>query len=1751
MAQLWQAVEQVFVGDSEMALLMRSQDWSQTPLGAVETWPQSLRSALSICLNSRFPIAIYWGQECILLYNDAWRPIVGNKHSWALGRSAREVWSEIWDDIGPELAGVLATGKGTFHKDDLLSMHRFGYTEECYFEYTFNPIQGERGMVEGVFNIVTETTYRVLNDRRAQLLREIASKTGIAKTTEEACVLMLETFQSGPFDIPFALLYLIDSDEKHARLCNRIEVVPGSPISPAIIDLTTEADSKGWPIALATRTAQPQVVTDLVARFGNLPGSPWAEPPQEALVLPISTSGQSKVSGVLVVVASPRRRLDDPYRDFFTQVAGQVATAIANAQAYEEERKRAEALAELDRAKTTFFSNISHEFRTPLTLMLGPLQETLNRLDGHLPPDEREQLQMVQHNGLRLLKLVNSLLDFSRLEAGRVQAVYEPTDLATFTVELASVFRSTIQQAGLQLIVNCEPLAEPVYVDRGMWEKIVFNLLSNAFKFTFTGEIAVTLHQVGGQVELTVRDTGIGIPTVELPRLFERFHRVEGAQGRTQEGSGIGLALVQELVRLHGGQIQVESTEGLGTTFIITISLGSAHLPSDRVQSARSLASSPSNADLYVEEALRWLPGEETTTSEYATTTLQIEQTTGLPHRSLSASSLPPARILLVDDNADMRSYVKRLLLSQGYEVETATDGMAALAMSQQQVPDLVLTDVMMPCLDGFGLLRELRLAPMTREVPIILLSARAGEEARIEGLEAGADDYLTKPFSARELLARVEANLKLAQLRQEATQREQALRLESENARQTTETILSSISDGFYTLDRHWCFTYANDRLCELAGKPREELLGYNNWELFPAAIGTDVYVQFHRALHEQLPLQFEYLYLPWNRWFEYRVYPSVNGLTIFAAEVTERKRSNLLLVEQKQLLERVASGHPLDECLAAVCHAIASLNAGTRACFLLADEERQTFLHAIMSDLPSSFRQKVENLPINDLCIGTCGEAVYRGEPITCADIANDDRWSQGWRDLCVDHGILACHSTPIIDSDRSPIGSLMLCFDKARHPTAWEHQLADFGTQIASIVFERDRAQVALRKSEEQFRLFVTASSDMMYRMSADWTEMLALDGKDFLTSTTNSRAWLEAYIPLEDQPKVMDAIQEAVQTKSIFELEHRVIQSSGLIGWTFSRAIPLLNLQGEIVEWFGAARNITDRKQAEMETAADLGDTQLLHNLSARLVSEDNIQALYQEIIVTAIALTHADAGSVQIFDQATQDLLLLATQGFEKAMVDHFYRVNIGSHTSCGIALKGGTRSFVDFDAPESEDPDGSLRMHVKAGYRSAQSTPLISRSGKLIGMVSTHWRTRHRPSDRELRFLDLLARQATDLIEQRQDEAERKQLLAREQTAREEAETANRIKDEFLAVLSHELRSPLNPILGWSRLLQNSKLDEVRTKQALTTIERNAKLQAELIEDLLDVSRILQGKLSLTVSPINLASTIKSAIETVRLAAEAKSIAIETPLDSTMGLVAGDATRLQQVVWNLLSNAVKFTPAGGQVTVRLEQVDHQARITVTDTGKGIAPDFLPYVFDYFRQADSATTRKFGGLGLGLAIVRHLVELHGGTIQADSSGEGLGATFTVHLPLMQASPPIEQRSLSSQQFATLQGTHVLVVDDDTDTRDFIEFLLQQAGARVVASASAEAALTALMQFQPDVLVSDIGMPEMDGYTLMQRVRALPPEQGGQIPAIALTAYAGEFDQRQALSVGFQRHVPKPVEPEKLVEVIVSLLNNNAR
>ncbi|MDZ4874956.1 MAG: Sensor histidine kinase RcsC [Chroococcidiopsis cubana SAG 39.79] len=1104
--------ETIFAGGGEMGALMRSHDWSQTPLGPVEFWSQSLRTAVSICLLSTSPLCALWGRDLILLYNDGYRPIIA-KHPQSLGRSIQE-WSE-WHNLRPIVESVLQTGQPTYFENNRQLINRNGCLEEAYFTFFCSPIRDETGEVAGIFQQAVETTVQVVSDRRLRTLRELGAQAANTKTVDEACQISARVLANNPRDTPFALIYLLDGDRASAQLVSTTNLAAGTPDSPSTIEFST-VTADCWSLNSVLATGQSRVIENLVARFEPLPGGAWSQLPNSAIVLPLKRPEQA-ILGFLIVGISPFRPLDDDYRGFFDLVAGQVTTAIANTLAYEEGRKWVEeALCEsegkyrtlfntmdegfcilqlifdeeqkpidyryieinpvfekqtgmknalgktirelvpdmepfwfdiygkvaltgepthfedhavaMDRwfdvnairigepherkvgvlfnditarkqaeaAMRAFFSNVSHEFRTPLTLLLSSIQETLSDRTYPLTPTQQEQLQLADRNAMRLLKLVNTLLDFSRIEAGRVEAVYEPTDLATFTAELASVFRSAIERTSLHLAIDCPPLPEPIYVDREMWEKIVLNLISNAFKFTFTGAITVRLHQVGDWVELAVQDTGIGVPAAEIPRLFERFHRVKGAQGRTFEGSGIGLSLVQELVKLHGGTLKVSSVEGEGSCFSVFIPTGRAHLPAERIGANRTITSTAIGAFPYVEEVLQWLPQEDLRLpiADFGLDRNSNEQTKNLK----SQIPNPKSQILLVDDNADMRDYLKRLL-SQRWQVETAANGAIALNLIQQQLPDLVLTDVMMPEMDGFALLEALRADPVTKSIPIILLSARAGEEATIEGLEAGADDYLIKPFSARELVARVETQLQMSRLRQE-------------------------------------------------------------------------------------------------------------------------------------------------------------------------------------------------------------------------------------------------------------------------------------------------------------------------------------------------------------------------------------------------------------------------------------------------------------------------------------------------------------------------------------------------------------------------------------------------------------------------------QSANRLKNEFLMTVTHELQAPLAAILGWARLLQTKPFDQTKIARALATIERNATIEAKLVKDLLDVSSILSGKLRLKPQLVDLVSLVQNVVTTFREAAGAKTIQLgETRSNVTLGNVLADGDRLRQVIANLLDNAIKFTPKGGQVDIRLEHLNSVAQITVTDTGIGIAPEFLPQVFDRFSQAEVPSRHSPGGVGIGLAIARHLVELHHGTIEAASEGEGRGATFTVKLPLV--------------------------------------------------------------------------------------------------------------------------------------------------
>ncbi len=768
----------LFLATGEVGADLARVDWAATPLGDPGRWPQSLTSAVGLVLRSRFSMWMAWGPQLTFFCNAAYRrDTLGAKYPWALGRPASEVWAEIWPDISPRIDRVLRTGEATWDEALLLFLERSGFPEETYHTFSYSPISDETGAVAGMLCVVTEDTERVVGARRLATLRDLGSETPGVDTPQGVLVSSARQLEANPQDLPFALLYSWDPRTATARLEAATGITPGSPAAPLTLP---DGDEGAWPLA-QVRSGRSLLVEDLTGRFDDLPTGRWAQPPLAAYLVTLPEQGRAQPAGFLIAGLNRYRPFDDGYRTFLEVVAGQVAARLATARAYEAERHRAEQLAELDRAKTAFFTNVSHEFRTPLTLLLGPAEDALNDARSPLPAPQRERVEVIQRNALRLMKLVNALLDFSRLESGRLQARFAPVDLARYTGELASTFASAIDRVGLTLTVDAPPLPEPVWIDEDLWAKVVLNLMSNALKFTFEGGITVRLRAVGDAAELTVSDTGIGIAPEEQDRLFERFYRATARRSRTHEGSGIGLALVAELAGLHGGSVGVTSTPGQGATFTVRIPRGRDHLPADALTPASEdpageHATATQLAEGFLAEAQRWLGGEAPSGAPDGAQAADGRPTGPAPDAppASDAGQPPAARILVIDDNADMRDYLARLLADR-YWVSTAADGRAGVEMARAHPPDLVLSDVMMPGLDGFGVLDALRADESTEHVPVVLLSARAGDEATVEGLEAGADDYLIKPFTSRELLARVRANLELDRVRRSRERLEQS----------------------------------------------------------------------------------------------------------------------------------------------------------------------------------------------------------------------------------------------------------------------------------------------------------------------------------------------------------------------------------------------------------------------------------------------------------------------------------------------------------------------------------------------------------------------------------------------------------------------------------------------------------------------------------------------------------------------------------------------------------------------------------------------------------------------------------------------------------------------------------------------------------------------------------------------------------------------------------------------------------------
>lgn len=890
----------------------------------------------------------------------------------------------------------------------------------------------------------------------------------------------------------------------------------------------------------------------------------------------------------------------------------------------------------------------------------------------------------------------------------------------------------------------------------------------------------------------------------------------------------------------------------------------------------------------------------------------------------------------------------------------------------------------------------------------------------------------------------------------------------------------------------------YANDALLNMIGYTREELeTGQICWiDLTPPEY-LDLDWQAGEELRQRgicKPFEKEYIHKDGHRipifigsaLFD-QPYEQQEQAISFYIDLTELKQTEITLREQQVLLKTILK-QAADAVI--VCDAKGNLTFINSVARRLAQQDSDDSMFGMtLRDWGEAFDANGRPIPVEDYAMlrALRGEASYAVESRLV-------RTDGSYYDILISAAPLINHGEII-----GAVGTFM-------------------------DITERKQVEEALRESAERLNLALAAASmgDWSWDIATDIVTFSERAASIFGIPVSPYMTWtqMRQLLHEDDRDRAQRQVEQALLECCDYNIEYRVIRPDGVQCWVSVKAHIQYDASDQVVGMLGVVQDITEGKYAQQA----LQESEAIARARAQ-----ELEAL-MEINPAALWIAHDPNCYQMSANQAAYDLMRTTPGSMATATPAD------GSYPLPFKQLRNG-QEVAPYDLPmqravsTGQEVKDELEFVFEDGtvhFMYGKAVPLRNEMGDVRGVIGAF----------------------VDITERKHAEREREQLLAREQAARKEAETANQIKDEFLAVLSHELRSPLNPILGWAKLLRSRTFDEATTERALETIERNANVQIQLIEDLLDVSRILRGKLNLNISAVNLASTIEAAIETVRLAAQAKSIQINSEMDSTPCIVSGDSSRLQQVIWNLVSNAVKFTPPGGRVTVRLKSIGTDAQIQVIDTGKGILPDFLPYVFDYFRQEDSATTRKFGGLGLGLAIVRRMVELHGGCVKADSSGEGMGATFTVMLPLIKAVQETPGNPRLTENAPSVEGVRVLIVDDDADALELLTFILSEYGAEVRAVTKAVETLEVLKEWQPDLLMSDIGMPEVDGYMLIRQIRALPPEQGGEIPAIAVTAYAGEIDHRQVLAAGFQKHVTKPVEPAELVLAIATLLSETA-
>ena len=966
------------------------------------------------------------------------------------------------------------------------------------------------------------------------------------------------------------------------------------------------------------------------------------------------------------------------------------------------------------------------------------------------------------------------------------------------------------------------------------------------------------------------------------------------------------------------------------------------------------------------------------------------------------------------------------------------------------------------------------------------------------------------------------------------ARQRAQAELLEARDelrhAQTRMENMLESLTDGFCSVDLHWQITYMNGRALELLSarhKNHAEVMGKPIWEAFPELHDSALESECRRALALQQTVSFEFFYAKLDCWFDLRAYPSAEGLTMYLRDITQHKQDEQALLDGNNRLQVALSAGRLGDW------------RWDGASDLITLGQRAAEIFGLEAETPMPWS-------------------------------ALRARLHEADRDM-MRTGFLAAFSQHTdLNIECRIQGTDALCWIGVVGRIDYERDGSVVGmTGVVQDISARKSAEDTLRESEEVLRALANSIPQLAWMAQADGAIVWFNQRWYEYTGTTPEQmvgwGWKSTHDP-DVLPQMLARWNDSIRTGNAFEMEYPIRGADGQYRWFLTRVNAVRDRVGHVVRWFGTNTDVDQVKRVQQALREESNVLELLNSTGSALASQRDLRSLLQTVTDAATGISGARFGAFFYHGKDSDgDLFTLSTfSGQVPAEFDPFGEPR--ESALFGPSLHGeGVVRIADISADARHAPPGAhFGSAVGApAVRSYLAVPVVARSGEVLGTMFFGHPEAAIFTERTERIVGGIAAQAavaidnTRLYEAAQHAAEeRKVLLESERSARAEAERTSQMKDEFLATLSHELRTPLSAILGWAQVLRRGSRDQADLQRGLQTIERNARAQAQLIEDLLDMSRITSGKVLLDMQTVAPAVFIDAAIETVRPAADAKNIRLEKYYDPALGPIAGDPARLQQVIWNLLSNAIKFTPRDGLVRVLVRPFNGHVAITVEDTGVGIEPEFKAHVFERFRQGDASTTRKHGGLGLGLSIVKHLIEQHGGTVRVDSGGEQQGATFTIELPAANRqtlssrpdrAPYLPPSPLASDiKVRDLSGVKVLVVDDEPDARDLINRILSDCHAVVRTAASASQALDLIGEEIPDVLISDLGMPDIDGFELLSRVQALGPEHGGRMPTVALTAFARSEDRLKALEAGFRAHISKPVEPSELIATVASIV-----